>query len=354
MNNKYIVYEVPMKKTNYLSLASVVSSFAVVMLHTNTCFWNFSKERYWITANIIETVMYFAVPVFFMLSGATLIDYRDRYTTKQYAIKRINKTVVPFFVWSVIAIIYLTLVGSWDLDFSIVGMIDSIKRILSMNVLSIYWFFGALFSVYLCIPLFACVQKELRVKIFAYIVGISFFLNSFLPFICRLLNIDFSIGVSIPIAGGYIMYVLLGYILHKVEVPGRFKKIIYILAAIGLFIHTVGTQYLSFQAGTIIQIFKGYLNVPCVLYSVGVFLAFKDIGRCISNEKVLSIIDTISKYTFAVYLLHWFVINMLVRVFNINTYSIIYRIIGPVIVYALCMMITYVIRKVPLINKIIP
>ena len=47
----------------------------------NGCFWQFSYDRYWITANIIECICYFAVPIFFMISGATLLNYRKRYTT---------------------------------------------------------------------------------------------------------------------------------------------------------------------------------------------------------------------------------------------------------------------------------
>ena len=47
----------PHKKSNpneWISLVNVVSCVAVIILHTNGCFWNFSKERYWVTADIIE------------------------------------------------------------------------------------------------------------------------------------------------------------------------------------------------------------------------------------------------------------------------------------------------------------
>ena len=114
------------KRVHYLSLASVISAFAVIMLHTNGCFWSFSKERYWITANIIESVMYFAVPVFFMVSGATLIDYRERYTTKQYAMKRIQKTLIPFIIWSLIGVAYFILTKSWTVDLSVNWCKDTI------------------------------------------------------------------------------------------------------------------------------------------------------------------------------------------------------------------------------------
>ena len=77
-----------MGKKNYITALNVFAALAVVFLHTNKCFWRFSAERYWATANIIESFFYFAVPVFFMISGATLIDYRERYDTKTFFKKR--------------------------------------------------------------------------------------------------------------------------------------------------------------------------------------------------------------------------------------------------------------------------
>ena len=62
---------------NYISVLSVISAIAVVILHTNE-FWIFSRENYWFTANLIECLFYFAVTIFFMISRITLIDYRDR------------------------------------------------------------------------------------------------------------------------------------------------------------------------------------------------------------------------------------------------------------------------------------
>lgn len=70
-----------MKRKIYIQILGVLSCLAVVVLHTNGCFWDFSYERYWLTANLIENLCYFAVPIFFMISGATLMDYRKRYST---------------------------------------------------------------------------------------------------------------------------------------------------------------------------------------------------------------------------------------------------------------------------------
>lgn len=88
------------RKENYISILNVFATVSVVFLHTNGVFWIFSKERYWITANVIESIFYFAVPIFFMISGTTLIDYRERYNTKEFFLRRIKKTLIPYIGWS--------------------------------------------------------------------------------------------------------------------------------------------------------------------------------------------------------------------------------------------------------------
>ncbi len=50
--------------SNYITILSILSAFSVVLLHANECCWDFSYENYWLTANVIESVFYFAVPIF--------------------------------------------------------------------------------------------------------------------------------------------------------------------------------------------------------------------------------------------------------------------------------------------------
>ena len=342
------------QRVHYLSLASVVSAFAVVMLHTNGCFWSFSKERYWVTANIIESVMYFAVPVFMMVSGATLIDYRDRYTTKEYAIKRIQKTLIPFLVWSGIGVIYFLWRGYWQAEMTAGWWKDTFIKIMNMDVVSIYWFFGILFSMYLCIPLLACIQKELRFKIFTYVVMVTFIFNNLIPFLSNVFELGYANTVSVPVGSSYIIYIMLGYILSKKTLSKKQRILVYVLAIIGLLMHIMGTYYLSYEAGSIVRTYKGYVNVPCILYSVGVFVLFKQIGEKIKNEKIISLLEGVSSYTFAVYLLHWFIMDTMVRELNINVQSIVYRIGAPFIIFLISIGITWLIRKIPVVRKILP
>lgn len=341
-------------KIFYLSLASVISAFAVVMLHTNGCFWTFSAERYWKTANIIETVMYFAVPVFFMMTGATLMEYRERYTTKQFFVKRIEKALVPFLIWSVVGVVYLCLTGALVPEFSAGFLKTALLGIANSKIISIYWFFISLFTVYLCIPLFASVEKELREKIFTYVVAVAFFFNWLIPFLCQVFDIAYTSRVAVPVALDYLMYVLLGYLLHKKTLKPVHRGIVYVLGLGGLGMHMAGTYFLSMNEGYVVQLFKGYTKVPCLLYSVAVFVLIKEIGGRIRNEKVIRLVEGLGSYTFAVYLMHYYVMDIMVRLLDIDVKSIVYRVGAPFVIFAICMGIAWCLRKVPVLRKIVP
>lgn len=144
------------KRIEYISLASVLSAIAVVYMHTNSCFWDFSTSRYWITANMIESIFYFAVPIFFMISGAMLIDFNKRYSLKEFFKKRIKKTVIPFIIWSFIGLIieiyYIKSVNlsSVNITYIINGLINGnlVQVLLVFYTIILHLFINTSFFIY--------------------------------------------------------------------------------------------------------------------------------------------------------------------------------------------------------------
>lgn len=90
--------DVKQRSIPYITVLNVVACFSVLVLHTSS-FWSHPSGNYWLIANIKEATCYFAVPVFFMITGVTLIDYTLRESTKTFFIKRFYKTVIPFLAW---------------------------------------------------------------------------------------------------------------------------------------------------------------------------------------------------------------------------------------------------------------
>lgn len=338
-----------------LVLVQVISAVAVVYLHTNGCFWEFSaEERYWQTANIIECLFYFAVPVFFMISGVTLIDFPERYSFREYFRKRITKTVIPYIVWSLIGVGYRLTVQSLSLDDLNFGYV--VRGLLNgQGIVGIYWFFPVLFSVYLCIPLFASVQKEKKKSVFTYLLIVGFVLNVLIPFIRNVTEVDISWGVQVSVVSGYLMWPLAGYLLHFYPPSKRVRFILYIVSLLGLLLHIWGTADLSMKAGTIVDLYKGYNNVPSILYATGVFVFLERLGNCLMQRHLVAkILTKMGNYTFPVYLMHWFVMDRLVCIAGINTRSIVYRVGGPWIIILIVIGITWIMRKIPIIRRIVP
>ena len=333
--------------TFYFNVLNVFACIAVVMLHCNSCFWNGPAmgESAWVSATFIETAMYWAVPIFYMLTGAKLMDYRKRMTTKDYFKKRFIRTGIPFIVWSIIGIIYLAIRRPGHVEMDPLVIVD---KIMGTDYIAVYWFFITLFCIYLSIPVWSMISD--RLKVFRYILIATFICQSVLPLLCNLIGIG-NPNIYPTVAVGYSVFAILGYHLANIDISRRGRKIIYVLAIFGWALHFGGTLLLSSVEGGIDSTFKGYANVPSYLFAVGVFVFFK--YRDYSKFPCQKLINNLSRLTFGIYLMHIYFIWELPNLFGFSNLSILWRTAGAFLVFGICAIITYIIRKIPIINKIL-
>lgn len=174
------------------------------------------------------------------------------------------------------------------------------------------------------------------------------------PFLSDLFGFTYNTNYKIAIGGGYILYLILGYLISEYEISKSNRYIIYILGIIGLLAHIFGTWYLSYEAGTVVQTYKGYTNVPCVLYSTAIFVFFRYMDLSKIGKTLRNIVNFMSQYTFSVYLMHYFVIDIFRRICGVDITGLKNRIIFPFVVIAICILIAYPIKKIPIIKRILP
>jgi len=330
-------------KDETLTFIQVICSYAVISLHTNGKFWTFSAtERYWMTANIIECIFYFAVPIFFMITGITLIDYQDKYSLKEYFKKRILKTVFPYIAWSFIGIAYLYISGQIEL----ITLRYIINGLLTGNIISVYWFFPVLFCVYLSLPFFAAIDKSKRKWVFEYLFVVAFFVNILIPFIINIIGINIHWPYSLEVVSGYLIWIVTGVLLYKYPLKKNIKYIIICFGILGLFMHIIGTYRLSMAAGSIVQTYKGYNNLPCFFYVLGIFIILTEMAKKIMKIKILrKVINFLGNYTFSFYLMHWYIMDILKNMLNVDTRAIVWRLGAPVIIEIIVIIITYITRQ---------
>lgn len=69
----------------YMDILNIMATMAVLWLHTSEYAFEYNpQDPNWYISLIIQVVFIWAVPIFFMISGANLLNYRDRYDTKTF------------------------------------------------------------------------------------------------------------------------------------------------------------------------------------------------------------------------------------------------------------------------------
>lgn len=341
----------------YITILQVLSALAVILLHANNSFWVYRDGKTWYFNTIIESVFYFAVPIFFMITGATLIDYQDRYDTKTFFKRRFSKVLIPFIFWSLFGLLFYSLRG-YQFNFDPLSIYNNIME---HGYVSIFWFFIPLICIYLSIPLFAAVDKNKKVKIFKYLAFLGIILNCAIPFLVNCFSYVFhkkvALGIEVGVVSGYLIFPIVGYLLHNIELSKKKRYTIYAIAVISLVIHIVGTIIVSKHAGHIDKLFKGYTNLPSILYSIGIFVFIKYSEKTAFFQKLKKPITRIAKYTFALYLVHHFVIVQLsdfLASYGITGTTLIYVPIMFILATVISIVIIWLIRKIPLGKQLLP
>ncbi len=342
------------RRVLYFDLLNVLACFAVVTLHVNGAFWSYSDSFRWTFNLLVESVFYPAVAIFVMLTGATLMDYRKRYDTKTFFRRRFVKVAVPFLAWSLIAILFHVLKGNIapaDVTFASVA-----GWVLNGDYYSIYWFFTVLFGCYLSIPVLSLIPEEKRNKVFAYLVLYAFVTISLLPMVSYWTGIPYAAAYRSPVSGGYLLYVLLGYLLSRVTLKPWQRYASYALGLGALALRIVMTYRLSHAAGMVSYPYGDYLNFPCVFQAAALFIAARQL-RLRWSDKAAARLRFAASVSFSIYLIHRFVMDLLVR-FNLEprwlTGTPWYSVLWPFVVYALSLLAAAAGKKIPGVRRLFP
>ena len=332
----------------YYDVLNVLSCIAVVALHHNGLVHSFTDTLAWRESLVVECALYWAVPVFLMISGANLLNYREKYSTAVYFKKRVLRTVIPWMIWSVFILVWKVLTGQMELESRSLRHIAGL--ILNFKVENVYWFFGALFACYLAIPVFAVVIKER--KILWYIVLLNFCFLSVLKPLTVWLN--FSWGLDIPVVGSLIIYVVLGYLLATESFDKKCRIVIYLLGMAGAVFRFIYTYILSIQNGKTDTSIKGYVIFHAVFLSVAVFEWGKNVcwERWIPDG-VKQLLPGISSCSFGVYLIHRIVMYYEINITGLSKANFIWRICFVPVTYLISLGMVIVLKKLPKVGKVI-
>lgn len=63
----------------YIDILNILACLAVISLHHNGLVHSFEDTLAWRESLVVECGLYWAVPVFLMITGVNLLNYREKY-----------------------------------------------------------------------------------------------------------------------------------------------------------------------------------------------------------------------------------------------------------------------------------
>lgn len=339
------------KRIVYMDLLTCLSALFVVFLHSTLIVFTFKTNVSWFESLFIQSFFHWPVPVFFMLSGANLLNYRQRYSTHIFFNKRIRRVVIPFFIWSFIWLIY-------DYSRGIISDL-SVKHIVNLfiynGIQSNFWFFYSIIGIYMCLPILSLFAKRENKKIILFFILLCLLQNGALHFMFGMIKHPLSPYFSLPIAGGYLSYVLTGWFLVEFPLEKMQRILVYIAGVMSGGLMFVGTYYFSLKDQHLNTLFMDYNSLFTYFLSVSVFVLFQSINwDKVFSDRLIKIITIMSSTSFGVYIIHRLIMSELSHYFSLNVSSLYYMTIFPIFIYVVSALIVYLLKKTPAIKHIMP
>lgn len=335
----------------YFDLLNIVACLAVVFLHCNNMVFTYAPGKNWAFSLGIEVVLYWAVPIFIMISGANLMRYRDRYDTKTFFKKRLAKTFLPFIIWSII--LYVLRFG-FEHPSQTFGIGEFFTLFFSNGIEGVYWFFFPLFALYLAMPALSLLAGHRNVLV--YLAATSFICISLIEPICKMIDLPWNSSITQPMVPYFVLYAILGYLCSTHDFTKKQRYTLYTLGCVALIVRYAFIFTTSHNIGAAtIPLYFGYQSFAGVFPAAALFVLFRYIKWPEFILKRSKTIAKISGCSFGVYLTHRILIqDVLFFSLTVPQTSIWLRTIAPVAIWAICVAFTLVVKKVPVLKRLVP
>ncbi len=314
---------------------------AVVLMHTCAGSWYDAPmdSQSFRVLNFFEGLVRWPVPLFVMISGALFLQ-KDRSWGRIFG-KYILRVAIAFLFWSGLYVLH----GERTLRHFLLGHYH-------------LWYLWLCCGLYLLSPFLGKIARDEKLRR-AFLV-ITLISGNVLPRLAELVVLlDIPNGAVISallgkgklyFCMGYVFQFVLGYDLSRRELSAPARGVLYLLGIGGMAVTIWGTTYLSRLTGERVQLLYEPQSFHVTVTAAALFVFVKT--HC---KKLPRPVASLAKCSFGIYLSHALVLELLSER-GITALAADPRLAVPVItigVLAVCWLLTALLRKIPVIGKIV-
>ncbi len=354
-------------KKLHLELLRIIACFFVIFNHTGANGYELyaayptQSMEYWLYM-IPSVLCKVSVPMFFAISGSLLIDREE--SLPVIFKKRVLKLVIVLFVFSL---------------FYYLVSLDNLGEISAYNFFGTlytytwnfsFWYLYSFLIFLLCLPFIRALAKNLKDSHFYYLFGIAIVFDSLLPIAEYLLwkgeHSHYGAFSMSWATATLFLYPCLGYFIEKRLDITKMKKWLlplWVLNIAGILISCYMTFFRSKVTGNSTEAFFSsfvMVNVSTLFISAKYFYTVRS-TKTKRSKGFDGFVATVGGCTFGIYLLHVFFLHELPAAQQLWTVLLDSWALNPMIsalivclaVFTVCCVITLIMKKIPLLNRLI-
>lgn len=337
------------QRDNSIDAVKAFAIIGVICIHVSSGGYNTTFASWpWYCTLFYGCVARASVPLFFMCSGALLLDPRRSFSSKKFFSKNFVRIIVAMLVWAITYKAYHIFVGqqySWQI------VLQSLKEVLLFQQEFHLYYLHIILLVYLFLPIIRVFTQNASKKQFAYLLSLWFVFGILYPTVISFWPFSLLSGIplqyKINMAYASIGYCVLGYFLTNYRNVRRF--IFPLLWSIGFLLIFVGTSIISVTQGSLNTSFLEGMSLGVAIMTAGIWGTI----RMIELPYWLKLLSyKISNASFGIYLSHMFYVYFFNH-FGFSTAVLpIISIPTETLLVFICSYITYcILDRIPIVNK---
>lgn len=339
------------KKTLYLELLRVFAILCVIFNHTDGFFSYYSLTQSpitWLYSAVLSVICRTGVPLFFMISGALLLNKEE--SLKVLFKKRILRIAVVLLLFSFLQYVILVCRGKVE-EYSILLFL---KGILEGTIEETYWFLYAYLGILFLLPLLRKLVKGLKNSEFRYLLILG--LAGECGFLLFQILFGIKVNSQLYMLNLYLYCFLMGYYFEhgKNEILDKANQYIYVAVGVTVVIAVVFIGVDFYRTGSYKLVI---LELWTPVLALELFLLIRNLGKKVMlKERDRSLILKLSSCSFGIYLLEKIARIILLPLYlylSDKTVGIVACSVYVITTYLLALAATAGLKQIPVMRKLL-